>query len=167
MRQPGEVRPLHVRSYLVVHQDAGLSDYTVHAAARSLRAYFNFGVHEELLPVSPMANVGMPKVNQRVVRAFTPEEVQRLLAACACQRDRLILIFLLDTGLRSTELLALNGADVDAQTGVVSVWKGKGKKDRVTYLGAKTRKLLLRFYLERGVPAPTAPLWVANRAVNA
>lgn len=91
--------------------------------------------------------------------------MQRLLAACACQRDRLILIFLLDTGLRSTELLALNGADVDAQTGVVSVWKGKGKKDRVTCLGT-TRKLLLRYYLD-GARARPRPCGSANRAVNA
>jgi site-specific recombinase XerD len=164
VRQPGEVRALHVRSYLVARQEAGRSDYTVHAAARSLRAFFNFCVQEELLSVSPMAKVGMPKVNQRVLPAFAAEDVERLLAVCTCQRDRLILLFLLDTGVRSTELLALNGADVDAQTGVVRVWKGKGMKDRVTYLGAKSRKLLLRFYLERGVPAPTAPLWVGQQS---
>ncbi len=162
MRQPGEVRPLHVRSYLVVHQDAGLSDYTVHAAARSLRAYFNFGVHEELLPVSPMANVGMPKVNQRVVPAFTPEEVQRHLAVCTCQRDRPIL---LDTGVRSTEMLALNGADVDAQTGVVNVWKGKGM-DRPRHLSGRQEPQTAAALLPgmRGARAHRSPVgWPTGR----
>ena len=37
------------------------------------------------------------------------------------QRDRAMMLFLLDTGLRAKELLNLDGADVDLVTGTITV----------------------------------------------
>jgi site-specific recombinase XerD len=61
-------------------------------------------------------------------------------------RDRLIILILLDTGLRAAELLALNFENVDPITGTLQVMHGKGDKFRVVYLGKKSRIALRSYY---------------------
>lgn len=158
------VAAAHVRAYLVSLQERDLSDRSVHAAARSLRAWFNFAVAEELLTVSPMVKVGMPKLDKRILPAFSADDVKRLLAACTTKRDRAALLFLLDTGCRATEFISLDGGDIDAKQGTVRIRQGKGRKDRVAFLGNKTRKALYHYYAERGgEPKTDEPVWVNER----
>ena len=158
------VTAAYLRAYLVSLQERNLSDHTVHAAARSLRAWLNFAVSEELITVSPMAKVGMPKLDKRILPAFSGDEIAHLLAACTTKRDTAALLFLLDTGCRASEFVHLNGSDVDAHEGTVRIRQGKGRKDRVVFLGNKTCKALLRFYRERGdAPHGDEPVWVAER----
>jgi integrase/recombinase XerD len=103
----------------------------------------------------------MPKVPADVLPALTPAEVGKLLAACENERDRAALLFLLDSGLRAGEFVALNIGDVDTQTGAVTVHEGKGQKGRIAYIGVKARRALLRYLLTRDDVAPSAPLWVS------
>lgn len=155
------VSPHLIRSYLVHLQERGLADHTQHAAARAIRTFLNFCVSEEMLSVSPMKKVRMPRLDKRILPAFEPETVKRLLAACENQRDKTIVMFLLDTGCRNAEFIALNAGDVDLKSGTVQIRLGKGRKDRVTYLGATTRKQLMRYYLERGTPGERDPIWLS------
>lgn len=76
----GDVQPAIIHAYLIHLQQQNLSDYTVHAAARSIRAFFNFCVTEELLDRSPMAKAPMPKLDKRILPAFTPADVERMLS---------------------------------------------------------------------------------------
>ncbi len=62
------------------------------------------------------------------------------------ERDRAIMLILLDTGMRASELVHLNIEDVDQVTGVVQIREGKGGKPRRQFLGARARKAL-RTYL--------------------
>ena len=92
----------------------------------------------------------MPKVDKRILPAFTEAEVKQLLAACSGSRDKAIVLFLLDTGCRASEFIGLNGGDVDLKDGTARIRQGKGRKDRVVYLGSRTRRAMLRYYLDRG-----------------
>jgi len=49
------------------------------------------------------------------------------------RRDAAILALLFACGLRRAEAVALDMADVDTETGAITVWGGKGRKDRTTY----------------------------------
>lgn len=113
------ITPHVIRAYLVSLQKRGWKSASVHAAARAVRAFLNFCVADDILKWSPMRKVKMPTVDREIKGAFTPEEVRRLLEACETQRDRAIVMALLDTGLRASELLALNNSDINALTGVI------------------------------------------------
>ena len=64
----------------------------------------------------------------------------------ACNvRDRVIVLFMVDSGLRRAEVIAVNWGDVDMQSGLVRVRRGKGKKDRSSVIGATTRRALLAY----------------------
>ncbi|MFZ1768031.1 MAG: tyrosine-type recombinase/integrase [Caldilinea sp.] len=159
-----KLTPLVIRQYLAVLQRRGLSSHYVHSHARALRTFCNFLVREELLDVSPFAKVKMPRLEKKVLAALTSEEVKVILRACEYERDTALVLFLLDSGVRASELCALNVGDVDV-AGTVTVRLGKGQKGRLTYIGARTRKQLLRYFtLERGgKPDADEPLFTAQR----
>lgn len=155
------VTPALIRGYLVHLQDPdrGLADNTIHGSARAIKTFFNFCVREELIERSPMRKVTMPKVGKVILPAFTVDDARRLLAACETIRDRAAILFLLDTGLRASEFINLDGQDVDLHLGSVRVRRGKGDKDRMVYLGAHAAKALARYYLRVGKPGKDEPVW--------
>ncbi len=158
----GDVTPDLLRRYLVETQARGLAATTVHHHASAARTLFLFLEYEGRLPGdNPMRRVRMPRLPKELLPALTPEDVHKLLNACDTERDRALVLFLLDTGVRAAECAALNVGDVDLTTGAVMVRAGKGRKDRMVYLGSRGRKALIRYLGERGTPAPEAALWVA------
>ena len=157
-----DITPAIIRAYLVSLQERDLAAHTVHGAARSIRAFLNFLVREEVLAESPMRKVTMPRVDRRILPAFTVKEVRALLDVSTTERDTAAVLFLLDTGLRAAEFCALNGSDVDLVAGLVHVRLGKGRKGRTAYLGARAQKQMLRYYMTAGAPRPAGPVWRAQ-----
>jgi site-specific recombinase XerD len=105
----------------------------------------------------------MPHVERKVLHALTAHEVGRVLRVCNNPRDKALIGFLLDTGVRAAEACSLNVGDVETRSGAVTVTQGKGQKGRIVYLGAAGRKTLRRYLMQRGNPPPTAALFVALR----
>lgn len=152
-----QLTPSHIRTYLSEAQTRGFSGHTQHKYARVLRAFCNFLVRDEYLTVSPFGKISMPKLPKPQPKAFTQAEITSILKACQTDRDRAICLVLLDTGLRAGELCDLLVGDIDLKDGIVTVRSGKGDKERVTYIGVKTRKALLRYFLTRSKPEATDP----------
>ena len=149
-----QIEPTHIKQYIVSLQEDGLKDTSVNCAARALRAFFYYCEREGLLATSPMRRVRMPRIAKKILPAYTEQDVHRLLAATADnERNHAIMLVLLDTGLRSAELLNLRGDDIDRE-GTVHVRQGKGRKDRTVYLGARSQKALLRYFMACGRPVP-------------
>jgi integrase/recombinase XerD len=162
----GDLRSItanHIRAYLIAKQDDGAAPAYVHNIARALRAWLNFCAAEEWLASSPMAKVAMPRLPRKVLPALTPTEIKRLLRMAVTARDKAIVLVLLDTGLRASELLALVGADVEIATGSIQVRHGKGDKARTVYIGGGATRALLRYYAERGAPHPRGGIWLGER----
>jgi len=120
IREPEGITAYHIRSYLVSLEKRGLSSASQHSAARAIRAFCNFMVREELLEKSPMQKVRMPKQEKKIMPAFAPDDVQKILKACTYKRDTAITLCLLDTGCRVSEFVALNVGDIDIKTGVLA-----------------------------------------------
>lgn len=157
------ITPDHIRMYIIHLQDRGLSSHTVHTCARAVRAFLNFCVREELLSVSPMRNITMPKRDKLLPNYLTVTEVTRLLDACETERERTLLLVLLDTGLRATEVCNLNGGHIDHASGAIIVKQGKGRKDRAVFLGSRSIKQLMRFYRQDGKPGNDEPVFRSER----
>ncbi|MEZ4870430.1 MAG: tyrosine-type recombinase/integrase [Caldilineaceae bacterium] len=153
----------HIRLYYIHLQEKNLSSHTVHTCARAIRAFLNFCVSEELLDKSPMAKVGLPQRDKLQPNYLTADEVLRLVDACQTERERAIVLMLLDTGLRATELCNLDGGAIDHTTGAVTVRRGKGRKDRTVFIGNRTRKQLLRYYRRYGKPGEDDPLFHSEK----
>ena len=159
---PEAITPNHIRKYLVTLQLLGLKDTTQHAHARGIRTWLRWLVREGELRDNPMLRVDMPRLEARIPPPFSPEEVNRLLAACdksvVGQRNRAIVIGLLDSGLRLSEFCSLRVGDVNMRSGLCSVM-GKGRKMRQVRFGAKARAAMVKYLATLGDVETGQPLW--------
>ena len=158
----------HIRTYLVSLQRRGLRDTTQHAHARGVKAWLNWLVDEEYLDTSPMRKVRMPKLEERVLPPFAPEEVGKLLSVCDRRtaigtRDYAIILTLLDTGLRASEFLLLYMGEINMRSGLVTIL-GKGRKQRTVRVGSRARSAVLLMLGHRSRVADGEALWIAYNA---
>jgi integrase/recombinase XerD len=153
---PQEVTARQVREYLALLADAGKADTTLHAHARAIRTLLKFWHAEGY--ITNAVKFDMPKLFKKRLPVLTAEQLQQVLRACNV-RDRAIVLFMADSGLRRAEVCKLNLGDVDMQSGLVRVRQGKGRKDRSSVVGASVRRALLKYRRQVQLHDETAPLF--------
>jgi site-specific recombinase XerD len=93
------------------HMTKPVHPRTVHTYHGHLRTLFRWIVAEGDMPVSPMERIPVPTSRADQIQPFTSEHVNALLHAAKqsrhARRDEAILLFLLDTGIRASELCSL------------------------------------------------------------
>lgn len=117
---------------------------------------------------NPMRKVRAPKVRQGPLPPVVLEDLRAMLRTCerktfAGDRDRALLMLLLDTGVRRAEMCALNIEDVNLVTGTILIRRGRGGRSRTTFVGAKTRRALVAHLRHRPGVENREPLWVTIR----
>ena len=133
-------------------QSANLSPQSVETYARAIRAFFGHLHDEGFLDTNPMAKVKMPRVPETVVPTFSQKEVERLLAQPDKHsnegfRDYAILLTLVDTGVRLSELAGLKVDDIDYDQNLFTVM-GKGARQRHVPFGRRVAKALMKYQLK-------------------
>jgi site-specific recombinase XerD len=144
-------KPVHART---------VKDYHSH-----LRTFFRWIVAEGGLESSPMERIPVPTARADQVQPFTPEQVNALLAAAKHsrhpRRNEAVLLFLLDTGVRASELCVLRLEDVDI-AGRRATVLGKGNKRRMVSFQKTTARALWN-YLREEEREPNDPLFLSER----
>lgn len=159
---PGTVSPKLARSYFVEQREKW-SEQTVASAYRSLRVFFKHLASESYMRVSPMERVALPRADRVKKQPFTQSEIRALVRAAPTQRDKALLLFLLDTGARATEAVSLNLANIDLANGWVYLGITKDRDPRTVYLGISAKRELIKYLKMRNRRAQVeahAPLWV-------
>lgn len=138
-----------IQGYLIARREAGLSSYTVNQDYRNLRCFFNWCRREAYLTESPLTGLHAPAIPHDLPKVLTPDQVALLLRVAGRgprgARDATLMRFLLDTGLRVSEVANLDLADVDLEQGTVLVRHGKGQRTRIVPIGTKVRLGLHRY----------------------
>jgi site-specific recombinase XerD len=165
VNSPQDIRPDHIRAYLVDLQRRGLKDTSQHAHARGIKTFLRWLVAEGELEKSPMDRVSMPRLDKTIPPPFSRDDIERLLKACASKtprdlRDKALVLCLLDSGLRASEIVSLTVGDLDMRSGPVTI-VGKGRKQRTVRFGSRARQAILRYLATRQDVTPDSPLWVA------
>ena len=136
----GEIDHLTIRSFLANLQERQLARSSVLRKLSSIRSFFRYLCRHGHLEVDPTSALATPKARRKLPEFLEQSEVEALLAApdtgtTIGLRDRAILELLYSTGMRVSELLALDLTDVDRQSALVKV-RGKGKKERLLPIGS-------------------------------
>ena len=158
----------HLLRRLLIDLGQRLNPGGVHAVYRAVRTFLRWHWAEyDLRERNPIIKVEALRVPQHSLEPVPLPDVKAMLATCrrrtfSGDRDRAILLALLDTGCRASEFLAVNVGDVNLGTGAVQVSHGKGSKARVTFLGAKSRRALVRYLRHRPGAESADPLWIAR-----
>ena len=137
-----------------------LSPATIHAHVRTLRAFFNWLVKEDLAESNVAKNLKPPRVPRKIVSTLSDKEILAVInllntVTLSAARNQTIFMLLLDTGLRTGELIGLKMGDVNMDEGLLKVI-GKGKKERIVPVGSNAQRALQR-YLFRFRPKPAHP----------
>ncbi len=135
----------------------------------AVRSFFGWCLREGLIDKRPDANLKKPEAQSPEIKPFNREEVQALLKVASRTRhkfrDVAILLVLLDTGLRATELTRLLVKDVDLKSGEVAVIpynSGRKSHPRHVYLSVASKKAVWRYLAERSDDNPNSNLFLAN-----
>jgi len=140
-----------VRAYLAFLNEKQYSKATIARKLATLRSFYKFLVKRNQLTSNPVVAVRTPKQEKKLPRFLDYEEVKKLLDtpppnSWLGSRDRAILETLYSTGIRVSELVALNMDDIDFLGEVVHI-RGKGKKERITPIGSSALQVI-QHYME-------------------
>ncbi len=121
-----------------------------------LRSFYRHLRREGTIEHDPTAELRGPRKPQRLPRVLTREQVARLLAQPRgseplALRDRALLELMYACGLRASEAVGLELADVDLEEGLLRA-RGKGSKERIVPIGRQALAAL-RAYLRARPPA--------------
>ncbi len=130
----------------------GRQDYSKSTTARklaTLRSFYKFCRRRGYMEDNPLASIRTPKQDKRLPKFLEVEQVETLLATpdtgtLLGARDRAMLEVLYSTGMRVSELVDLNIADVDF-VGQCARIRGKGKKQRTTPIGPTALKAVQHY----------------------
>lgn len=143
----------HVMAYLLYLQKGGRATATISRHLAALKSFYHFLLRERRIDKDPTANLESPKLEKKLPRVLSVDEVEQLLkqpqvADPAGIRDKAMLELLYATGIRVTELITLNIDHVNLEVGYIRCF-GKGSKERIVPLGSVARKSVGE-YLQRG-----------------
>ncbi len=141
--------------YLMTLQKKGRATATLSRNMASIRAFYQFLVRDKLIDKDPSIHLETPKIEKRLPKVLSIEEVERLLESPpvhhpAGLRDKAMLELLYATGIRVSELVHLNIGDVNLEMGFVKCM-GKGSKERIIPLGSVAVEIV-RQYINIGRP---------------
>ncbi len=165
----GDVDRKVVRLYLSALDDRGYSRRSIARKASAVRAFFTDQVKRGELKHNAAAEVGRPKLPERLPRALPSRVVREILDSLPTEtpidlRDRAIVELLYSSGLRVSELASLSVEDIGGDLLTVT---GKGGKNRAVPVGGPARRAIAD-WVDRGrahVAGPDArnALWVGAR----
>jgi integrase/recombinase XerC len=119
----------------------------------ALKSFFRYLVVINRIEKDPLLLIQSPKQDKPLPGFLSVDDVFQLLGGLKVKssldlRDRAILEFFYSTGVRVSELVGLNWADVDFQLGIVRV-VGKGSKERIVPVGEVAQQALRDYAIEQ------------------
>ncbi len=153
---PRDCTPELLKDYLTDLQGRGYASATIARKVAAVKSFFHFLISQGVIASDPTRGLESPRIEKRVPRSLTREEVDRLLAAPAqingpkALRDRALLEILYATGMRVTEIVTLEVGDLDLDKGNI-ICRGKDKQ-RTIPIRNETALVALKEYLLRSRP---------------
>ena len=139
------------RAFLAMLNEKAYSKATVARKLATLRSFYKYLIRSGHIDSNPLASIRTPKQEKKLPRFLEYEEVKQLLETPPLDtwlgaRDRAILEVLYSTGIRVSELVALNMDDIDFLGEVLHV-RGKGKKERIAPISSSALQTI-QHYME-------------------
>ncbi|MCZ6765373.1 MAG: tyrosine recombinase XerC, partial [bacterium] len=146
---------IFIRDFLNSLYLESLAKSSVARILSAVRSFFKFQVRLQRITRNPGELVSSPRLPRRLPSRLSELEVQKLMEVpteptLKNLRDRAILELLYASGLRVSELVGLNEADVDSRERLVRVL-GKGKKERIVPFGKYALEALEAYRVERSL----------------
>lgn len=175
---------VHVRAYLNhLKDEKHLSDKSLLNAWVALSSFWTWAETELNLTHIIRGRVARPRYRRPAIEPYTRSDINAMLNVAGknapwtskrghhveerrstAHRDRAILLTLLDTGVRASELCSLLISDYDPKTGRLHIRHGKFDKSRYVWAGDAARKAIWRHLADYPDAKPGLPLFATRTA---
>lgn len=165
---PLELSKPNVRAFMAFLADS--EPATARLRLTAVKLFARWLADEEGFDADPILTVRAPKLDDKAVPDLSVAEMTAMLKACKGstfrdKRDYAMLLLFTETGLRASELLALDVEHANLQTCTLLVVRGKGAKGRQVRFTAATAAAIDRYKRARkaqGFDPEAGPLWVSS-----
>ncbi|GAB4536083.1 MAG: tyrosine recombinase XerC [Thermodesulfovibrionia bacterium] len=152
-KAPQEIDNLDIRAFLASLHEKGLKRTSISRKLATIRSFFKYLHREGIVKKNPARLVSNPRLSRALPRFLSIDDTFSLMDApegetFRATRDKAILELLYSSGLRVSELVSLDMADLDIKDGLIRV-KGKGKKERIVPIGSKAMDAIRNYLPER------------------
>ncbi len=149
------LHPADLRDHIAHRHRLGLGSRSLQRALSAIRGFFDYLIRQAELDRNPTSGIRAPKAPKTLPRLLDVDQMIGLLEAPADDvlelRDVAMWETFYSSGLRLTELVSLDLADLDLQAGSVLVRQGKGRKSRHVPVGECAKKALERWLSARSL----------------
>lgn len=158
-----------------------LATKTVANAWIALSSFWTWAENELQIPHPIRGKIDCPQPAEPVIETYTAVEIKALLASCGqtstwrtrsgrlatsvrptAERDKAIIVTLVETGIRASELCNLSMSDYNQKQGRLHIRHGKGDKERVVFISDTCKKHLWRYLATRPDAKPGDPLFATT-----
>jgi integrase/recombinase XerD len=173
----------HMRTNYTTTKGGQLSGSSLDNIWKGLRSFFRWA-HDELSVGRPDKELKRPRFTSEPIQPFTQDEVKALIDACMYtkeydttrrrsfrvtrptgKRDRAIVVTMVDTGIRLSEMCRLKVGDLNLETGALRIephGSGQKTKARIVYLGKSGKSAVWKYLADRE-PGDDEPLFLSGR----
>ena len=141
-----DVQQPHIRAHIAARHRQGLGSKSLQRELSAMRSFYHFLLKKKLVEANPAEHVQAPKQARKLPKTLDVDQITGLLDAGACSdleiRDLAMFEVFYSSGLRLSELVALNLADIDLDDQTLTVRSGKGGKSRFLPIGSKAANAL-------------------------
>ena len=139
----------HARKYVLMLRGRNVSTVTMQTYTRAIRGFLAWCYREEYISENIPDKLKLPRATRKAVDVLTDAEITRLLNCINTRkftgiRDMVVILLMLDSGMRLSEVLRLEHGKIHLESGYV-IAHGKGNKERYVPLGLHTRKFLIKY----------------------
>lgn len=151
----GQIERNHIRYFIrylqtearTPRKDKPVSPATVQAYVRSLKSFFSWLEQGDYVNNNPVAKIRLRRAPTKVIDTFTPQQIASLVDAYrgsngpGC-RNVSILLLLLNSGLKVSELADIDLEEVHLAEGYIKIRRAKGGKERMVPIGSLVQRSL-------------------------
>lgn len=147
-----------IRAHIAQRHRQGLNSKSLQRELSAIRSFYNYLTKNRLATTNPAKHIKAPKQDRKLPKTLDVDQMTGLLEAGTSSeleiRDVAIFEMLYSSGLRLSELAALNRDDIDLKDRTLVVREGKGGKSRVVPIGSKAISALEKWLDTRSQHIP-------------
>jgi integrase/recombinase XerC len=167
-----DLKPNDLRYHIAGRHRFGVSGKSLQRELSAIRSFYNYLLKNQYLDSNPAHHIKAPKAVRKLPKTLDVDQITGLLEAQTSShleiRDVAMFELFYSSGLRLSELCALNVSDIDVTDKSLMVRSGKGDKDRLLPIGSKAISALLTWLSLRVTlaKAPETALFVSHKGTR-
>lgn len=167
-----DLKHTDIRAHIASRHRKGLSSKSLQRELSAIRSFYNYLLKKGLADANPAQHIQAPKQARKLPKTLDVDQLSGLLEAGTSSlleiRDLAMFELFYSSGLRLSELSALDLTDLDLPDSTLTVRIGKGGKSRVLPVGSKAVTAIENWLQQRAVkiPAIEPALFVSTRGTR-